>query len=317
MQPAMRVFVAGAGGAIGRRLVPALVRAGHSVVGMIRSPDKVEAVRASGAEPVLADALDQQAVMNAVQRAEPEVVVHQLTAIPSRFNMRRFEQAFDPTNRLRRDGTDHLVAAARAAGARRLVAQSFAGWPYARDRDSLRVEEDPLDPDPPEGLRGTLDALRYLEQRVLDENDIEGISLRYGPFYGPGTTIGERGALAEDVRRRKIPVVGSGAGVWSFVHVDDAAEATVAAIERGSPGVYNVVDDEPAPVSEWLPDLADALGAKKPRRIPAWVARIAVGEHGVVMMTRIPGVSNEKAKRDLGWQPRWSSWRQGFRAGLS
>jgi nucleoside-diphosphate-sugar epimerase len=313
----VKVFVAGAGGAIGRRLVPALVGAGHSVVGMIRSPEKSDAIREWGAEPVVADALDEQAVTEAVRQAEPEVVVHQLTALPAKFNLRKFDQAFELTNRLRREGTDHLLAAAQTAGASRLVAQSFAGWPYARDGDAPKVEEDALDSDPPQGFRETLDTIRYLESRVLSAEGLEGLALRYGPFYGPGTSIAEGGSLVEDVRRRRVPVVGTGAGVWSFAHVDDAAGATLAAIERGSPGVYNVVDDEPARVSEWLPALADAVGAKPPRRIPAWLARLAVGEHGVDMMTKIPGVSNAKAKRELAWQPRWSSWREGFRAGLS
>jgi 2-alkyl-3-oxoalkanoate reductase len=313
----VRVFVAGAGGAIGRRLVPVLVRAGHSVVGMSRSPDKAEAIRASGGEPVVADALDEQAVMTAVQRAEPEIVVHELTAIPSRLNLRRFDRAFELTNRLRREGTDHLVEAARAAGARRLVVQSFAGWPYAREGGSVKSEEDPLDPNPPSGFRATLDAIRYLEETVLSAEGLEGLALRYGPFYGPGTSIGEGGSIVGDVRRRRIPVVGSGAGVWSFVHIDDAARATLAAIERGSPGIYNVVDDEPAAVSEWLPALAAAVGANPPRRVPAWLARLAVGEHGVAMMTEARGASNAKAKRGLGWQPTWTSWREGFRKGLS
>jgi nucleoside-diphosphate-sugar epimerase len=313
----MRVFVAGAGGAIGLRLVPALVSAGHSVVGMIRSPAKAEAIRAAGGEPLVADALDEQAVVAAVKRAEPEIVVHELTALPSRINLRRFDRAFEVTNRLRREGTDHLVAAARAAGARRLVAQSFAGWPYAREGNALKSEQDPLDPNPPPGFRTTLDAIRYLEATVLAAEGLEGVALRYGPFYGPGTSIGEGGSLVEDVRRRRVPVVGNGGGVWSFLHVDDAAQATLAAIERGFPGIYNVVDDEPAPVSEWLPALAAAVGAKPPRRVPGWLARVAIGEHGVAMMTQIRGASNAKAKRELGWQPTWTSWREGFREGLS
>jgi len=313
----MRVFVAGAGGAIGRRLVPQLVRAGHSVVGMTRSAGKAEGIHAAGGETVVADALDEQAVMAAVQGARPEIVVHELTALPERFNLRNFDREFELTNRLRREGTDHLVAAARAAGARRFVAQSFAGWPYAPDGGPVKSEEDPLDPDPPPGFRGTLAAIRYLESAVLSAAGLEGLALRYGPFYGPGTSIGNGGSIVEDVRRRRVPVVGRGAGVWSFAHIDDAASATVAAIERGAPGVYNVVDDDPAPVSEWLPALAEAIGAKPPRRIPAWLARLAIGAHGVAMMTRVRGASNAKAKRELDWQPAWSSWREGFVSGLS
>jgi 2-alkyl-3-oxoalkanoate reductase len=313
----MRVFVAGAGGAIGRQLVPALVAAGHSVVAMTRSPAKSEPIRASGAEPVTADGLDAQAVMTAVQAASPEVVVHELTALPSRLNLRRFDRDFALTNRLRREGTDNLVSAARAAGARRLVAQSFAGWPYAREGGPVKTEEDPLDPDPPPRFRDTLAAIRYLEETLVTADGLEGLALRYGPFYGPGTSIGEGGSIVEDVRRRRVPVVGGGGGVWSFAHIEDAALATVAAVERGAPGVYNVVDDEPAAVSEWLPALADAIGAKPPRRVPAWLARPLIGAHGVAMMTEARGASNAKAKHELGWQPEWPSWREGFRRGLS
>jgi nucleoside-diphosphate-sugar epimerase len=313
----MRVFVAGASGAIGRQLVPALVQAGHSVVAMTRSPGKADAIRASGAEPVTADALDAKAVIAAVREAAPEVVVHELTALPSRLNLRRFDRAFALTNRLRREGTDNLLTAARVAGARRLVAQSFTGWPYAREGGPVKTEEDPLDPDPPSGFRDTLAAIRYLEETVLTAEGLEGLALRYGPFYGPGTSLGEGGSIVEDVRRRRVPIVGSGAGTWSFAHIEDAALATMAAVERGAPGIYNVVDDEPAPVSEWLPALAEAIGAMPPRRVPAWLARPLIGAHGVVMMTEIRGASNAKAKRELGWQPKWSSWREGFRNGLS
>jgi 2-alkyl-3-oxoalkanoate reductase len=313
----MRVFVAGAGGAIGRRLVPALVGAGHSVVGMSRSAKGAEAIRAGGGEPVIADALDQAAVTEAVRGAGPEIVVHELTAIPARLNLRKFDREFELTNRLRREGTDHLVAAVRAAGARRLVAQSFAGWPYAREGGAVKSEEDPLDPNPPAGFRETLDAIRYLEATVLAAPGLEGVALRYGPLYGPGTSIGEGGSIVEDVRRRRVPVVGDGGGVWSFLQIDDAAGATLGAIERGSAGVYNVVDDDPAAVFEWLPALADAIGAKPPRRVPAWLARVAIGEHGVAMMTTIRGASNAKAKRELDWQPIWPSWREGFRRALS
>jgi nucleoside-diphosphate-sugar epimerase len=313
----MRVFVAGASGAIGRRLIPVLLRAGHSVTGMSRTAAGAEAVRATGAQAAIADALEEQAVIDAVRAAEPEVVVHELTAIPPRLNLRKFGRDFELTNRLRREGTDHLVAAARAAGARRLVAQSFAGWPYAREGGPAKSEQDRLDPNPPSALRETLDAIRHLEATVLSADGLEGLVLRYGPFYGPGTSIGDGGSIVEDVRRRRVPVVGDGRGVWSFAHVDDAAKATLAAIERGSPGVYNVVDDEPAPVAEWLPELAAAIGAKPPRRVPAWLGRLAVGEHGVAMMTEVRGASNAKAKRELDWQPSWKSWRQGFRDGLS
>ena len=309
-----RVFVAGATGAVGTRLLPLLVDAGHSVVGMTRSPQKAEAVRAAGAEPVVADALDREAVVEAVRKAEPEVVVHQLTAIPLKFDLRRLDRAFETTNRLRTEGTDHLLEGARAAGTRRFLAQSFAGWPYARTGGPVKTEEDALDPDPPKAMRRTLEAIRYLESAVLGADDLEGIVLRYGGFYGPGTGVG---AMLDDIRRRRFPIVGKGTGVWSFIHVDDVATATLAAVERGAPGVYNVVDDEPAPVSEWLPYLAESIGAKPPWKVPAFVGRLAAGEAGVSMMTATRGASNAKAKRELGWQPRYASWREGFRTGLT
>jgi nucleoside-diphosphate-sugar epimerase len=310
----MRVFVAGATGAVGTRLVPALVEAGHSVVGMTRSPEKAVAVRSAGAEPVVADALDREAVTEAVRSAEPEAVVHQLTALPSKFNARKVDRLFATTNRLRTEGTDHLLAAAQAAGARRFVAQSFAGWPYARVGGPVKTEDDPLDPDPPAAMRGTVEAIRHLERAVLGADGVEGIVLRYGGFYGPGTGLG---AMLDEVRRRRFPIVGKGTGMWSFVHMEDVAGATLAAVERGAPGVYNVVDDEPAPVSEWLPYLAEAIGAKPPRRVPAFVGRLVAGEAAVSLMTQARGASNEKAKRELGWQPIYPSWREGFRSGLA
>jgi nucleoside-diphosphate-sugar epimerase len=315
--PPMKVFVAGATGAVGRPLLPMLVEKGHTVVGTTRSADKAEAVRLAGAEPVVADALDPEAVTAAVRAAEPDVVVHELTAIPPRLDIRKIGEQFALTNRLRREGTDNLLAAARAAGARRFVAQSFCGWPYAREGGPVKNEEDPLDPDPPDAMRGILDAIRHLETTVTGAEGIEGVALRYGPFYGPGTSLGEGGSMLEDVRRRRLPVVGKGAGVWSFIHIDDAARATVSAIEGGPPGLYNIVDDEPAAVSEWLPVLARAAGAKPPRHVPAWLARLVVGPHGVAMMTEARGASNAKAKRVLGFDPRWKTWREGFEKGLA
>jgi 2-alkyl-3-oxoalkanoate reductase len=316
----MRVFVAGASGAIGGRLVPMLMEAGHAVVAMTRTADKADAIRASGAEPVLADALDADSVGAAVRAAEPEAVVHQLTALSSMTgNPRKFAEDFALTNRLRTEGTDHLLAAARAAGARRFVAQSYAGWPYAREGGPVKSEDDPLDPDPPAAARDALDAMRYLDRIVPGAEGIEGVVLRYGGFYGPGTGIarGEESALIEAIRKRRFPVVGGGTGVWSFVHIDDAASATLAALDRGAPGIYNVVDDDPAPVSEWLPALADAIGAKPPRRVPTWIGRLAGGEMAVSLMTQVRGASNAKAKRELGWQPEHPSWREGFPAALS
>jgi 2-alkyl-3-oxoalkanoate reductase len=312
----MRIFVAGATGALGRRLVPLLGANGHQVTAMTRRPDKAASLRAAGADPVVADALDREAVLAAVTAARPEVVVHELTDLAGLRDFRKVEEGFAATNRLRTEGTDHLLAAARAAGARRFVAQSFAGWPFARTGGPVKTEDDPLDPDPPAALRPALDAIRYLEAAVLGAEGIEGLVLRYGGFYGPGTSAGEGGFMLDDLRRRRFPLVGAGTGVWSFVHIDDAAEATALAVERGAPGSYQIVDDDPAPVSEWLPALAAAAGAPPPRRVPAWVARLLAGEHAVVLMTEVRGASNAKARRALGWTPAYRSWRQGFRTGL-
>jgi nucleoside-diphosphate-sugar epimerase len=312
----MRIFVAGATGALGRRLVPLLVQGGHQVTAMTRTAGKAAGLRAAGADPLVADALDREAVLGAVVAARPEVVVHQLTALAATTSMRRFDREFALTNRLRTEGTDNLLEAARAAGTRRLVAQSFAGWPFARVGGPVKTEDDPLDPDPPAQLRRTLDAIRHLEAAVLGTEGIQGLVLRYGGFYGPGTSAGAGGYLLEGLRRRRFPIVGAGTGVWSFIHIDDAAAATVAAVERGAPGIYQIVDDDPAPVSEWLPALAAAVGARPPRRVPAWVARLVAGEHAVVLMTEARGASNAKARRELGWRPVYRSWRQGFRSGL-
>lgn len=314
----MKVFVAGATGALGIRLVPQLVAGGHEVVGMTRTASKREALRALGARPVVADALDPDAVARAVAGAEPEVIVHQATALSGAPDLRRPDRSFALTNRLRTEGTDHLLAAGRAVGARRVVAQSFAGWPFARTGGPVKSESDPLDPDPPQALRSTLAAIRHLERAVTGIRWGEGLVLRYGGFYGPGTglSLDPGAAMAKPVRRRQFPLVGSGGGVWSFVHIEDAVSATVAAVERGAGGIYQVVDDEPAPVREWLPALASGLGAKPPRRLPRWLARVAAGEAATVMMTEVRGASNAKAKRELGWQLRYPSWRLGFAKGL-
>jgi nucleoside-diphosphate-sugar epimerase len=308
----MRVFLAGATGALGTRLIPQLRSRGHDVVGLTRS--RPEIVQALGAEPAVGDALDRGAVTEAVAAAQPDVIVHQLTALSGQLDMRRFDRAFAATNRLRTEGTDNLLAAARAADVKGFVAQSFAGWPYARTGGPAKAEDDPLDPDPPRAFRATLDAIRHLETAVTA---FGGIVLRYGGFYGPGTSFAADGDHLELVRRRRLPVVGAGAGVWSFVHIDDAAAATVAAIERGRPGIYNVVDDEPAAVSDWLPKLAASVGAKPPHRVPLWVARLVAGESSVVLMSEVRGASNRKARRELGWEPRWRTWREGFADGLA
>jgi nucleoside-diphosphate-sugar epimerase len=306
----MRVFVAGATGAIGVQLVPRLVAAGHEVHGMTRSVDKQTMLYELGAVPVVADALDAEQVAEAVARARPDVIVHELTAIGD-IDTRRMERAFAPTNRLRIEGTDHLLSAGQAVGVRRFVAQSHIAS-YAPSGPAVKREEDPLDPAPARQLRANVDAIRHLETAVLGADWTEGIVLRYGWFYGPGTSMAAGADLPEMVRRRKFPVVGDGGAVWSFIHVADAAEATAAAVEHGSRGVYNVVDDDPAPVAEWLPALAQELGAKKPMRVPRFVGRLFSGEAGVVMMTELRGASNAKARRELGWTPAHPSWRQGL-----
>jgi 2-alkyl-3-oxoalkanoate reductase len=312
----MKVFVAGATGALGKRLVPALVANGHDVVGMTRTPAKQDLVRSLGARPVVADALDPDAVAVAVAEAEPEVIVHQLTAMPAAFDMRHPDRVFGMTNRLRTEGTDHLLAAGRAVGTRRFVAQSYAGWPFARTGGPVKTEDDPLDPRPPEALRSTLAAIRHVERAVTGIDWGEGVVLRYGGFYGPGTNLSPDGEMIEPIRKRQFPVIGRGGGVWSFVHIDDAAAATVAAVEHGTTGIYQVVDDDPAPVRDWLPALADAVGAKPPRRVPRWLGRLAAGKAAAVMMTEVRGASNAKAKRELGWEPRYPSWRLGWTEGL-
>src|SRR3954453_5573534 len=315
----MKIFVAGATGAIGRGLVPQLVARGHDVVGMTRSPSKQDLVRSLGARPVVADALDPDAVAQAVAAAEPEGIVHQLTALSGPMSVRearhpeRFSGAI-MTNRLRTDGTDHLLAAGRAVGARRFVAQSFGAFRFARTGGPGLREAEPLDPNPPGALRQVVEALLYLEKAVTTIEWGDGLVLRYGGFYGPGTSISmdPDAQMSAPIRKRRLPIVGDGGGVFSYIHVEDAATATAIAVERGAPGVYYVVDDEPAAQRDWLPVLASALGAKPPRRIPRWLARLVAGEMATLMMTEVKGASNEKAKLELGWEPRYASWRQGF-----
>jgi nucleoside-diphosphate-sugar epimerase len=313
----MKVFVAGASGAVGARLVPLLVASGHEVAAMSHSTGKAAWLRSAGAEPVVADGLDRDAVLRAVTRAAPEVVVHHMTGLAGARSFKRFDEEFAVTNRLRTKGTDHLLEAARAGGARRFIAQSFGNWNYARTGSAVKGEQDPLDPSPPANQRRSLEAIRYQEAAVVGAEGIEGVALRCGNFYGPGTGFALDGNLAELVRRRRLPIIGDGAGVWSFVHMDDVAAATVAVIGHGPPGIYSIVDDEPAPVSVWLPELARALGAKPPRRVPVWLGRLVTGEVGVSLMTQIRGASNAKAKRELGWRPHYPSWREGFRTGLA
>jgi 2-alkyl-3-oxoalkanoate reductase len=308
----MKIFVAGATGVVGRALVPQLGAA-----------SKQDLVRSLGARPVVADALDPDAVAEVVASAEPEVVVHELTALSGPMSARdmrhpeRFSGAI-MTNRLRTEATDHLLAAGRAVGARRFVAQSFAAFRFARTGGPVQTEADPLDPNPPAALRAGLVGILHVERAVTTIEWGEGLVLRYGGFYGPGTAISLEpdAPMAAPIRKRRFPIVGGGGGVWSHIHIDDAAAATAIAVERGRPGIYNVVDDEPAPVREWLPVLASALGAKPPRRVPCWLARPLAGEAATIMMTEAKGASNEKAKRELGWQLRYPSWRLGFAQGL-
>jgi nucleoside-diphosphate-sugar epimerase len=309
----MKVFVAGASGAMGKRLVPLLVEGGFEVTAMTRSPEKERLLSELGARPVVADGLDRTAVMQAVMESGPDVVIHQMTGLAGLTSLRNFDNEFAQTNRLRTEGTDHLLEAARAAGARRFIAQSFGNWNYERTGAGPKTEQDPLDPDPPARQRQSLAAIRYLEEAVVGA---EGIALRYGGFYGPGTGLAEDGEIAGMLRKRRFPIVGDGSGIWSFIHMDDAATATMAAIDHGPPGVYNVSDDEPVAVADWLPELARVLGAKPPRHVPVWLGRLAIGEVGVSMMTSIRGASNAKAKRELGWRPRYPSYREGFRDGL-
>jgi 2-alkyl-3-oxoalkanoate reductase len=309
----MRVFLAGATGVIGRPLVPALIAAGHQVTGMTRSPEKVSALRAAGAEAVVADALDPEAVMSAVGAARPEAIIHQLTAIPQRLDPRKLERDFALNDRLRSEGTKHLVAAAQEHGVARILAQSIAFAYEPGPAGTVHREEDPLIAHPAKQFRRSARALEELERTVLGAG---GLVLRYGYFYGPHCGISRTGAMRADVLRRRLPIVGGGAGVWSFIHIDDAASATVTALTRGEPGAYNIVDDDPAAVSEWLPALAQTLGAKPPRRVPAFVARLAAGEYGVAVMTRAQGASNARAKAELGWTPVYPDWREGFRTAL-
>lgn len=309
----MRIFFAGASGAIGPHLLPRLREAGHEVVAMTRTAAKADALRAGGAEPVVCDVLDAAAVRDAVVAAKPEAVIHHLTDLPQRMTPKAMNEGLEATARLRTEGTANLVAAAREAGARRFVAQSVA-FAYAPKATGLHEESDPLWVD---GIAaGTGGAVAELERQVTTAEEIEGLALRFGFWYGPGTAYASDGHWADEARRRRLPIVGGGTGVWSFVHVDDVATATIAALERGEPGAYNVVDDDPAPSREWIPAFAEAVGAKPPLRLPAFVARIAAGQYAVYMSRDVRGASNEKAKRELGFEPRWPSWRQGFAEGL-
>jgi len=304
----MRVFVTGATGALGQHLVPALIAAGHEVTATTRTPGKAGQLREAGAEPVVVDGLDRETLTAAVQAASPEVIVHEMTALADMRSLRNVDKVFAATNELRTRGTDNLLAAAARAGTRRVIAQSNTNM-TARSGAPVQTEEDPLDSRPVPSAAGTVAAVKHVEEAVPRAVP-EGIVLRYGNFYGPGASD----FLVEMVRKRQFPVIGGGAGIWSFIEIADAAAATVAAVSRGAPGVYNVVDSEPAPVVEWLPYLAEIAGAKPPLRVPAWLGRLLAGEFVVTQMTSSRGSSNEKARKDLGWVPRYASWREGFRA---
>jgi 2-alkyl-3-oxoalkanoate reductase len=302
----MRVFIAGAAGVLGQHLVPLLTADGHEVTGTTRSPGKAALVRQLGATPVVVDGLDAEGVLAAVREARPEVIIHEMTALTSMSNLRNFDKVFAVTNQLRTAGTDNLLAAARAAGTSRFIAQSYTCWPNIREGGPVKTEEDPLDPHPPASMAESLRAIRHVEDAASGFPG--GLALRYGGLYGPGAS----GEMLGPVRKRLFPIIGSGAGIWTFSHIEDAAAATAAAVTQGAPGIYNVVDDDPAPVAEWLPFLATCLGAKPPRHVPAWLGRQLAGEAVVTMMTESRGSSNAKAKRELGWMPRYPSWRDGF-----
>lgn len=305
----MRVFVVGASGAIGSRLVPQLIDRGHEVVGTVHTPGNAERIRALGAKPIQLDLLDRAGVGKAVREAEPEAIIHQATALADVRFSRNLDRTFAKTNRLRIEGTDALLDAAREAGVLRFIAQSFASTRYVREGTWVKSEDDPLDPDPAPATRETNAAMRHLDEVVTDAG---GIALRYGGFYGAAND-----GLPGPVRKRQLPIVGNGAGISSFIHLDDAAAATVLALEQFRPGIYNVVDDEPAPMREWLPELAKALGAKPPRHVPTWLAGLIAGKGAVFMGTEARGASNAKAKREFGWTLRYPSWRDGFRAAYS
>jgi 2-alkyl-3-oxoalkanoate reductase len=309
----MKVYVAGGSGVIGRRLIPQLIAAGHDVVATTSSHRGIDTLEMLGAHPLVVDGLDEEAVIKAVRLSQPDVVINEMTSLATTTNIRNFDRSFARTNELRTKGNTYLIRAAEIAGAQRMIAQGYTGWPNSRTGSSVKTEDDVLDPSPPKTMRRSMEAFQYLERRVT-EAPMEGLVLRYGSLYGPETSFSW---FTDQIRKRRVPLIGGGTGIWSFIHVDDAAAATAMAVERGSRGVYNIVDDDPAPVADWLPYLADVLGAKPPRRIPRWAGRLLAGEAITLMFTQIAGSSNAKAKRELRWQPLYASWREGFKEGLS
>jgi 2-alkyl-3-oxoalkanoate reductase len=307
----MKVFLAGASGAIGRRLVPQLIEAGHEVIAMTRSKEKLGELYELGAEPVLCDVFDAGRLGSVVARAEPDAVINELTDLPQSLNPRKLGEYYAANNRVRREGTRNLASAARGTGVRRFLVQGAAYW-YAPTGGPVKAEEAPLYLDAPVPIGPAVETMKEVEDAVLSAEGLEGVVLRYGFFYGPGTWYAKGGDVGRQVRKRRYPMIGRGEGTYSFIHVDDAASATVAALERARSGVYNVVDDEPATAAEWMPVFAEALGAKRLPRVPAFLARVLAGDALVRWMLGLRGASNEKLKRELGWHPHYESWRRGF-----
>lgn len=312
----MRIFLAGATGVVGRPLVPRLRELGHDVCAITRRADRVDALKAMGAEPVVCDVFDAARLRDVVVEAKPEVVIQHLTDLPADLNPRNMRQAYESNNRVRSEGGANLVAAAEAAGARRYIAQNVCFW-YAPDGPPVADEDARLATDAPEPFGSSVRLHIDMERQIVQNPNFDGLVLRFGYWYGPGTSFDRDGYTTREVRRRRFPIVGSGAGLFSFVHIDDVVSATIAALDRGAPGAYNICDDEPAPMREWLPAFADALGAPPPRRVPAWLVRLIAGRFVVVQTTQMRGASNAKAKRELGWQPAYPSWRDGFRVALA
>lgn len=308
----MKIFIVGGTGVVGKNLIPLILESGHEVVALTRSAEKAIELEKQGVKIKIADPLDSNQLISVIEEAKPEIIIHQLTALKQAVNFKKLDEEFVMTNRFRTEVTDTILTGARLVGAKRVIVQSFCGWPYAPTGGPIKTEEDPLDINPPASFRKTLASIKYLEDAVRKTNDIQVLALRYGLFYGPGTRIAKSSFIVEQIRQRKMPIVGNGRGIWSFIHIKDVAQATLFAISKGEPGIYNVVDNEPAPVSTWLPFLSEIVGAKSPKNIPAWIAKFAIGEGGVFMMTKIRGGSNEKIKREFGWQPIFPSWRQGF-----